>query len=152
MMESKNNIGDLICGRYRLKMSGTEFRPLVMGVLNVTPDSFSDGGVYASLDLAITHAENMIAEGVDIIDIGGESTRPGSPPVSVEEELSTPGCPPALASSEQTSERADEVLKEPGRGGLSSERASQRQGLEGARGGGRASRHGVARSRLHDQP
>jgi len=57
-------------------------------VLNVTPDSFSDGGVYASLDLAITHAENMIAEGVDIIDIGGESTRPGSPPVSVEEELS----------------------------------------------------------------
>ena len=88
MMESKDKIGDLICGRYRLKMSGAEFRPLVMGVLNVTPDSFSDGGVYASLDLAITHAENMIAEGVDIIDIGGESTRPGAPSISVEEELS----------------------------------------------------------------
>lgn len=87
MMESKNTISDLICGRYRLKMSGKDFRPLVMGVLNVTPDSFSDGGLHASLDLAITHAENMIAEGVDIIDIGGESTRPGSPPVPVEEEL-----------------------------------------------------------------
>lgn len=87
-MASKNTIDDLICGRYRLKMSGSEFRPLVMGVLNVTPDSFSDGGLHASLDLAITHAENMIAEGVDIIDIGGESTRPGSPPISVEEELS----------------------------------------------------------------
>ena len=87
-MESKNTIGDLICGRYRLKMSGEDFRPIVMGVLNVTPDSFSDGGLHVSLDLAITHAENMIAEGVDIIDIGGESTRPGAPPLSVEEELS----------------------------------------------------------------
>ncbi len=58
-----------------------------MGILNVTPDSFSDGGQFASLDLAISHAEQMIADGVDIIDIGGESTRPGAPPVSVEEEL-----------------------------------------------------------------
>ncbi|MBM3337173.1 MAG: dihydropteroate synthase, partial [Betaproteobacteria bacterium] len=58
-----------------------------MGILNVTPDSFSDGGQFASLDLAITHAEQMIADGVDIIDIGGESTRPGAAPVSVEEEL-----------------------------------------------------------------
>ncbi len=78
---------DLQCGRYRLKMKGEKFRPLVMGVLNVTPDSFSDGGLHATLDLAITHAENMIAQGADIIDIGGESTRPGSPVVPVEEEL-----------------------------------------------------------------
>ena len=78
---------DLQCGRYRLTMQGANFRPLVMGVLNVTPDSFSDGGLHATLDLAITHAENMIAEGADIIDIGGESTRPGSPAVPVEEEL-----------------------------------------------------------------
>lgn len=62
-------------------------RPLVMGILNVTPDSFSDGGRFHSLDLALSHAEQMIAEGVDIIDIGGESTRPGVPPVPADEEL-----------------------------------------------------------------
>jgi dihydropteroate synthase len=62
----------LQCGRYRFAMAGENFRPLVMGVLNVTPDSFSDGGLHGTLDLAITHAENMIAEGADIIDIGGE--------------------------------------------------------------------------------
>ena len=77
----------LQCGRYRLKISGPSFRPLVMGVLNVTPDSFSDGGRFSSLDAAITQAELMIESGVDIIDIGGESTRPGSPPLSIEEEL-----------------------------------------------------------------
>lgn len=77
----------LQCGRYRLPISGDAFRPLVMGVLNVTPDSFSDGGQFAALDGALSHAERMIADGVDIIDIGGESTRPGAPPVSVEEEL-----------------------------------------------------------------
>lgn len=82
-----HTIETLQCGRYRLPMSGAAFRPLVMGILNVTPDSFSDGGLHSSLDLAITHAENMIAEGVDIIDIGGESTRPGAPPISLEEEL-----------------------------------------------------------------
>jgi dihydropteroate synthase len=58
-----------------------------MGVLNVTPDSFSDGARFSSLDAAITQAELMIESGVDIIDIGGESTRPGSPPLSIEEEL-----------------------------------------------------------------
>jgi dihydropteroate synthase len=58
-----------------------------MGILNVTPDSFSDGGQFISLERAITHAEHMIAAGVDIIDIGGESTRPGAAPVSVEEEI-----------------------------------------------------------------
>ena len=62
-------------------------RTLVMGVLNVTPDSFSDGGEFFSLDRAVTHAEQMIAEGADIIDIGGESTRPGSAFVTGEEEL-----------------------------------------------------------------
>ncbi len=58
-----------------------------MGVLNVTPDSFSDGGQFYSLDRAVAHAVQMIAEGADIIDIGGESTRPGSRSVSEEEEL-----------------------------------------------------------------
>lgn len=77
----------LQCGRYRLTIAGDEFRPLVMGVLNVTPDSFSDGGRFNALELALSHAEQMIADGVDIIDIGGESTRPGAPPVSPEEEL-----------------------------------------------------------------
>ncbi len=62
-------------------------KPLVMGILNVTPDSFSDGGKFTSVESAITHAKQMIEEGADIIDVGGESTRPGSEPVSVEEEL-----------------------------------------------------------------
>lgn len=75
------------CGRYLLPIAGETFRPLVMGILNVTPDSFSDGGQHAALDGAISQAERMIAEGVDIIDIGGESTRPGAPPVPVDEEL-----------------------------------------------------------------
>ncbi len=61
-------------------------RPLVMGILNVTPDSFSDGGVFASPDNALRRAETMIAEGADIIDIGGESTRPGSVRVDADEE------------------------------------------------------------------
>lgn len=58
-----------------------------MGIVNVTPDSFSDGGLYASTDNAIRHAVQLIEEGADILDIGGESTRPGSVPVCVEEEL-----------------------------------------------------------------
>jgi dihydropteroate synthase len=63
-------------------------RTLVMGILNVTPDSFSDGGEFFSLDDAIAHAEQMIAEGADIIDVGGESTRPGGAAiVSAEQEL-----------------------------------------------------------------
>lgn len=63
-------------------------KPLIMGILNITPDSFSDGGCYLSLDEACRKAEHMIAHGADIIDIGGESTRPGAASVSVEEELS----------------------------------------------------------------
>jgi len=62
-------------------------RTLVMGILNVTPDSFSDGGRYLRVDRAVGHAMQMIAEGADIIDIGGESTRPGSHPVSADEEI-----------------------------------------------------------------
>jgi len=58
-----------------------------MGILNITPDSFSDGGQYLTLDEALKRAHQMIEEGVDIIDIGGESTRPGSEPVSADEEL-----------------------------------------------------------------
>jgi dihydropteroate synthase len=59
----------------------------VMGILNITPDSFYDGGKYFSLESAIKHAETLISEGADIIDVGGESTRPNSEPISVEEEL-----------------------------------------------------------------
>jgi dihydropteroate synthase len=62
-------------------------RPLIMGIINVTPDSFSDGGLYLSTQQAIAHARNLIDEGADILDIGGESTRPGSQQVSTEEEL-----------------------------------------------------------------
>ncbi len=62
-------------------------RPLLMGILNITPDSFSDGGKYLTFSEALKRAHEMIEEGVDIIDIGGESTRPGSEPVSAEEEL-----------------------------------------------------------------
>ncbi|WP_050468116.1 dihydropteroate synthase [Herbaspirillum chlorophenolicum] len=76
----------LKCGRFRLPMQQGR-RPLVMGILNVTPDSFSDGGHYNSLEFALSHAEQMIADGVDIIDIGGESTRPGIAPLSLEQEL-----------------------------------------------------------------
>ncbi|TMX38186.1 dihydropteroate synthase [Vibrio sp. Hep-1b-8] len=62
-------------------------QPQVMGILNVTPDSFSDGGRYHSLDNALAQAQRMIEAGVTIIDIGGESTRPGAPDVALEEEL-----------------------------------------------------------------
>lgn len=58
-----------------------------MGILNVTPDSFSDGGRYTTVEKAVEHARAMLSDGADILDIGGESTRPGSNPVSVEEEL-----------------------------------------------------------------
>ena len=74
----------LQCGRFGFSL---DRRPLVMGILNTTPDSFSDGGRYQSLEFAVTRAEEMIGEGVDIIDIGGESSRPGAPAVSLEQEL-----------------------------------------------------------------
>src|ERR1017187_2491670 len=62
-------------------------RTLIMGVLNVTPDSFSDGGKFLDVDCAVAHAREMAQAGADIIDVGGESSRPGAPPVSAEEEL-----------------------------------------------------------------
>ncbi|MEY4506017.1 MAG: dihydropteroate synthase [Pseudomonadota bacterium] len=62
-------------------------RPRVMGIVNVTPDSFSDGGRYSSASEALAHAEQLLREGADILDIGGESTRPGAPAVSLDEEL-----------------------------------------------------------------
>jgi dihydropteroate synthase len=74
---------NLRCGRFPLPLE----RPLVMGVVNVTPDSFSDGGRYLDANAAIAHARAMIDEGVDIVDVGGESTRPGAAPVSEAEEL-----------------------------------------------------------------
>jgi len=74
----------LQCGRFGYNLAQ---RPLVMGILNVTPDSFSDGGRYQGLEFAVERAEQMIKDGVDIIDIGGESTRPGSPSVPIDEEL-----------------------------------------------------------------
>jgi len=61
--------------------------PVVMGILNATPDSFSDGGKYTSLDSAVKRAEEIISQGGKIVDVGGESTRPGAPPVPLEEEL-----------------------------------------------------------------
>lgn len=75
------------CGRYRFDWAALNGRPLVMGILNVTPDSFSDGGKYRALPAALEQAARMIDAGADIIDIGAESTRPGSKPVSLKEEL-----------------------------------------------------------------
>ena len=75
---------------YKLAAHGrvrTLDQPRVMGILNVTPDSFSDGGQHNTLDKAIAHAERLVKEGADIIDVGGESTRPGADAVSVQEEL-----------------------------------------------------------------
>lgn len=73
----------LRCANLSLDLS----TPKVMGILNVTPDSFSDGGKFHHIDAALTHAQQMIEQGADIIDIGGESTRPGAQPVMLEEEL-----------------------------------------------------------------
>ncbi|MCQ6276740.1 dihydropteroate synthase [Bacillus sp. V3B] len=72
------------CGPYKLDY---DKKTLIMGVLNVTPDSFSDGGKYNQIDHAVQRAMEMVENGADLIDIGGESTRPGYTPISVEEEL-----------------------------------------------------------------
>jgi len=77
----------LQCGRFRLPLTGNHARPLVMGILNVTPDSFSDGSEHNSLHYLLDRADAMINAGVDIIDIGGESTRPGATPVGLDLEL-----------------------------------------------------------------
>ena len=73
----------LSAGSYKLPLA----RPLVMGVVNVTPDSFSDGGLFLDAGAAIAHAQRLVEEGADILDIGGESSRPGAAPLPLEEEL-----------------------------------------------------------------
>ncbi|MEO6025147.1 MAG: dihydropteroate synthase [Burkholderiales bacterium] len=73
----------LRCGRFTLELS----RPLVMGIVNVTPDSFSDGGKFLAKNAALDHAYQLIEEGADILDVGGESTRPGAEGVSIADEL-----------------------------------------------------------------
>lgn len=73
----------LQCGRFRLSLE----RPLVMGIVNVTPDSFSDGNAHFQADQAVAHARLLIEEGADLLDIGGESTRPGAQAVPADEEL-----------------------------------------------------------------
>ncbi len=71
-----------VCGRFSLSLR----RPLIMGVINITPDSFSDGGDFLDAAEAVVRAQQLVAEGADIIDLGGESSRPGSSPVSLDEE------------------------------------------------------------------
>lgn len=73
----------LHCGRFTLSLD----RPLIMGIVNVTPDSFSDGGHFFSPARAMQHARQLVEEGADLLDIGGESTRPGAQAVGIEEEL-----------------------------------------------------------------
>lgn len=73
----------LICGKFELDLT----QPRVMGIVNVTPDSFSDGGKFAAAELAVAHGMELVGHGADILDIGGESTRPGATPVPLEEEL-----------------------------------------------------------------
>jgi dihydropteroate synthase len=74
---------------YRFGNTEMDFKKetVIMGILNVTPDSFSDGGKYGRIDAALKHAEDMLRDGAKIIDVGGESTRPGHVPISLEEEL-----------------------------------------------------------------
>jgi len=76
-------VASLLCGNRELDLS----YPAVMGILNVTPDSFSDGGCYQRVDEALYHAETMVGQGAVMVDVGGESTRPGASPVSEQEEL-----------------------------------------------------------------
>lgn len=102
----------LLCGRYELDLA----RPHVMGILNVTPDSFSDGGAYLAVDAALAQARALIAQGADLLDLGAESTRPGAEPVSAEvqaarllpvvEGLRDAGIPLSIDTSEPTVMRA----------------------------------------------
>src|SRR5690554_4880228 len=75
--------GSFLCGRFELNLE----RPLIMGIVNVTPDSFSDGAQHFEPEAAIAHARLLVEQGADMLDIGGESTRPGAEPLSVEDEL-----------------------------------------------------------------
>ena len=85
-----------------------------MGIVNVTPDSFSDGGAYDSADAAAAAAERMLADGATIVDVGGESTRPGADPVDVEEELRRN---PVLTVDDSDAGGIDQVADGPATGG-----------------------------------
>ena len=76
-------LSPIICKEYTLRFDKT----LLMGILNVTPDSFSDGGLFIDADAAVQQGKKMVRDGADIIDVGGESTKPGSTPLSEKEEL-----------------------------------------------------------------
>jgi len=84
---SAKRSSDLVAADLETWLDDAQRRPLVMGVLNVTPDSFSDGGLFTAPQSAVEHALAMAAAGADIIDVGGESTRPGALPVSAEEQI-----------------------------------------------------------------
>jgi len=76
-------LSPIVCRDYTLRFEKT----LIMGILNVTPDSFYDGGLFADVDTAVAHGKKMVSDGADLIDVGGESSRPGSAPLSEKEEL-----------------------------------------------------------------
>ncbi|HWR64024.1 MAG TPA: dihydropteroate synthase [Candidatus Thermoplasmatota archaeon] len=78
-----SSLAPIVCKEHTLRFEKT----LIMGVLNITPDSFSDGGVFNTVDTAVAHGKKMVSDGADLIDIGGESSRPGSEPLSEKEEL-----------------------------------------------------------------
>src|SRR6476660_4786435 len=80
---SRSSPGFLRCGSYRLSLE----RTLIMGIVNITPDSFSDGGQFFDRDHAIAHARELIAQGADLLDLGAESTRPGARLIAEDEEL-----------------------------------------------------------------
>ncbi|WP_456070028.1 dihydropteroate synthase [Halomonas kalidii] len=131
----------LQCGRHRLDLSF----PRVMGILNVTPDSFSDGGRHLALDDALRHAEQMLAEGAAIIDVGGESTRPGAAPIGPQQELERVAPVvevlvrelDALVSVDTSSPEVMREVASLGAGLINDVRALEREGaLEAAVGGG----------------
>ncbi|VVB62276.1 Pterin binding enzyme [uncultured archaeon] len=78
-----STLSPIICREYTLRFEKT----LIMGILNVTPDSFSDGGLFNDVDAAVAHGKKMVSDGADLIDVGGESTRPGAAPLSEKEEI-----------------------------------------------------------------
>jgi dihydropteroate synthase len=78
-----SSLAPIVCKEHTLRFEKT----LIMGVLNITPDSFSDGGLFNTVDTAVAHGKKMVSDGADLIDIGGESSRPGSEPLSEKEEL-----------------------------------------------------------------
>ncbi|SDX02179.1 Dihydropteroate synthase [Aidingimonas halophila] len=132
VMSDTPSMNMLHCGRHWLDISF----PRVMGVLNVTPDSFSDGGRHIAVDDALRHAERMLAEGAAIIDVGGESTRPGASPVSPQQELDRvapviEGLVRELDALVSVDTSAPEVMKEVtalGAGMLNDVRALRREG------------------------